>query len=82
MCRNVQSHQDVYKRQLFTATNRKQAAICFKVAKAMLSKYVKEYDIADMVSMSKSHKSPNQTILHNENLSVIETASKEADNIE
>ncbi|MFZ1751449.1 MAG: terminase TerL endonuclease subunit [Saprospiraceae bacterium] len=67
---------------LFTATNRKQAAICFKVAKAMLSKYVKEYDISHMISMSKSHRSPNQTILHLENLSVIETASKEADNIE
>jgi len=67
---------------LFTATNRKQAAICFKVAKAMLAKYVAEYDIKEMVSMSKSHKATNQTILHNENLSVIETASKEADNIE
>ena len=37
---------------LFTATNRKQAAICFKVAKAMLAKYVAEYDIKEMVSMS------------------------------
>ena len=67
---------------VFAATTRKQAAICFKVAKQMISKYIIEHDIKDMVTLSKSFTAPMQTILHNDNMSVIETVSKEADNIE
>lgn len=67
---------------LFAATSRKQAGICFKIAKNMISKYIKEYEIEEMVTMSRSHTAPAQTIYHNENQSVIETVSKEADNIE
>lgn len=67
---------------LFAATTRKQAQICFKIAKAMIKKYIAEFEIQDMVTMSKSNTAPMQTIYHNENQSVIETVSKEADNIE
>jgi phage terminase large subunit-like protein len=67
---------------IFAATSRKQASICFKVAKAMIKKYIFEYDIKDMVSMSASAKDMAQNILHLENLSTIETASKEADSVE
>lgn len=67
---------------LFAATTRKQAGICFKITKAIIRKYINEFEIQDMVTMSKSHTAPMQTIMHNDNGSVIETVSKEADNIE
>lgn len=67
---------------IFAATNRKQAAICFKAAKIMIKRFCQDYDLNDMVTMSKSHTSPMQTVLHNETMAVLETASKEADNIE
>ena len=67
---------------VFAATTRKQAGICFKVAKSMIRTYINEYDIKNMVTMSTSATAPMQTILHNDNESTIETVSKEADNIE
>lgn len=67
---------------LFTAPTRMQSSICFKVAKEILKVYSKEYDLGHMLNIPKSVRSKEQTIIHNDNMSVIQTASKEADNIE
>jgi len=67
---------------LFTAPTRQQSSICYTVAKGILSAYSKEYDLSHLINIPKSLRTKDQTIFHSESLSVIRTASKEADNIE
>lgn len=61
---------------LFAATNRAQANIAFKAAKNMIKKFVAEYDIKEMVSITIP------AIEHNENNSSMMAVSKEADSVE
>jgi phage terminase large subunit-like protein len=61
---------------LYAATSRKQAGICYRISKLMIKKFIAEFDMKEMVSVTVP------SIQHNGTNAFITAVSKEADSVE